>query len=373
MPKTPKDYQRRKLEIWLISNTLELIALILLLITGLSAGLRSTLESLLNNHLAVFAFYILIIATAHFILLLPFSYMRGYRLEKEYNLANENFSHWFNDNLKMTIIGWALGFVAILCIYLLLKRYPAGWWWRAALLLWAGYVLLVQWMPIFIFPLFFKFKPLKNEELQVRISSLAKKAGLAISGIFEFDMSRKTKAANAAVTGLGSTRRILLADTLLSGFTNDEVAAVVAHEMAHQKRRHMIKIILINLVLLPVFFYAGKIIMDWGIGAFKFKGLDDVAALPLLALVFSIGSLMLLPIINAYMRKLETEADDLSLRWCCNPDAFISMMQKLSDENLADPSPSPLIETIFYSHPSTSKRIAHAMSFKLNGVRENEA
>lgn len=373
MANSSKDYQRRKLEIWLISNALELIALLLFLITGFSAGLRSFLESILNNHFAVFTFYLLIIAAAHIILFSPFSYLRGHRLEKEYHLTNETFSIWLKDHLKMTIIGWVIGFAAILCIYLLLRRYPSGWWWRAALLLWAGYVLLVQWMPVLILPLFFKVKPLQNDELMNQISSLGEKAGIPISGVFEFDMSRKTKAANAAVVGLGSTRRILLADTLLSGFTNDEIAAVVAHEIAHQKQRHMIKIILINLVLLPIFFYAGNRVMAWGIDVLGFKGLDDVAALPLLAIVFTLGSLILMPLINSYMRKLENEADDLSLRWCGNPDAFISMMQKLTDENLADPAPPPLIETLFYSHPSTGKRIEHAISFKPKDVRENES
>ena len=102
-------------------------------------------------------------------------------------------------------------------------------------------------MPIIILPFFFKIKPLENEELMKQISCLAAKAGIGISGVFEFNMSRKTKAANAAVVGLGSTRRILLADMLLSGFTNDEISAVIAHEMAHQKQRHMLKIIFINL------------------------------------------------------------------------------------------------------------------------------
>ena len=370
---TSKDYQRKKLEIWLISNTLELLALVFFLITGLSAELRSSLESILNNHFAVFSLYLLIIAAAHFVLFSPFSYLRGYRLEKQYRLTNETFCNWLKDHSKMAAIGWTLGFAAIFCINFLLRHYPSNWWSCAALLLWAGYVLLVQWMPIIILPFFFKIKPLENEELIKQISCLAAKAGIGISGVFEFNMSRKTKAANAAVFGLGSTRRILLADTLLSGFTNDEISAVIAHEMAHQKQRHMLKIIFINLIFLLSFFYVSDAILKWGVGAFRFKELDDVAALPLLALVFTIGSFILLPLINSFMRKMENEADDLSLRWGGNPDAFISMMQKLSDENLADPDPPPLLETFFYSHPSTGKRIAHAISFKHNNVQTNES
>jgi len=365
--KTPKNYQREKLKWGLVSYALEMGALAIFVLSYLSAILRSLLEKLFANHIVpVFIVYIAVIALMHLILFFPLSFKRGYLIEHKYEMSNQTFGAWLRDYLKMTAVGWFLGFMAVSIVFYLLRRSPAGWWWQSALVLWVGYIFLVHLTPVFILPLFFKFKRLEDMEIIDRISKVSDAAGVRISGIHEFNMSRMTRSANAAVTGLGSTRRILLADNLISNFTPDEIAVVAAHEIAHHKCRHMGKIITMNLVLLFILLYCGHVILGWGANAFGLRGQQDVASLPLLAFVFGLGSLFFLPVVNSILRMFEREADRFSLIWCGNPDAFISMMQKLTSENLADLSPNPVEEFIFYSHPSAQKRIALAMSFKEN-------
>lgn len=362
--KNSKDYQRKKLELSLAGMILEFLALLAFLLSRLNIHLRDALISLVGNHfLLLLPCYIFTLALAHEILFFPLSYIKGHRLEKEHHLSNQDFSAWLADHLKFTIIGWILGFLAILCVYSLLRRYPDGWWWRAAFLLWIGYILLVKFAPLFIFPLFFKFTPLEDGELKDRILHLSEKAGVRVKGLFSFDMSRKTKAANAAISGLGSTCRILLADNMLSSHSPEEITAVVAHELGHHKRHHLLKGIGINLFFLLLFLFASSRVIRWGIGVFHFQGAWDVASFPLIALVFSMGSIIFLPMVNSLLRSFEHTADQFALEATGNPQAFISMMEKLSNENLSDPTPPPLVEFLFYSHPSINKRISLARAF----------
>jgi len=363
--KNSKDYQRKKLELGLAGMILEFLALLAFLLSRLNIHLRDALISLVGGHfLLLLPCYIFTLALAHEILFFPLSYIKGHRLEKEHHLSNQSFTSWLEDHLKFTIIGWALGFLAILCVYALLRRYPEGWWWRAAFLLWIGYILLVKFAPLFIFPLFFKFTPLEDGELKDGILHLSEKAGVRVKGLFSFDMSKKTKAANAAISGLGSTCRILLADNMLSSHSTDEITAVVAHELGHHRHHHLIKGIIINLFFLLLFLFISSRVIIWGIGVFGFQGSWDVASFPLLALVFSIGTMIFLPFVNSLLRSFERTADRFALESTQSPEAFISMMGKLSNENLSDPSPHPLIEFLFYSHPSINKRISLARKFQ---------
>lgn len=363
--KTPKNYQRERLNWAIASYILEMGVLALFVLTYLSAILRSLLDKLFAGHLIpVFIGYVAIIVLSHLVLFFPLSFKRGYLLEHKYGMSNQTFGAWLRDYLKMTAVGWFSGFIAVSVVFYLLRRNPAGWWWQSALVLWVGYIFLVHLTPVLILPLFFKFKRLEDREILDRISKVSEAAGVRIGRIYEFNMSRMTRSANAAVTGLGSTRRILLADNLLCNFTPDEVATIAAHEIAHHKCRHMGKIITMNLILLFILLYGGHIIINSSSTAFGLRGPQDVASLPLLAFVLGMGSLFFLPIVNSLLRMFESEADRLSLIWCGNPEAFISMMQKITSENLADPSPNPVVELIFHSHPSAQKRIALALSFK---------
>lgn len=362
--KPTKDYQRKKLELSLLATLLEFLALVIFLFSRWNILLRDALETNFGSHfLVIVPSYILIIAIIHEILFFPLAFIKGYRLEHDYNLSNQNFRQWMKEHVKSMFVGWFLGMAAILCVYFLLRLYPVGWWWRVGFFLWLVYILLVKFAPLYLFPLFFKFQPLQDEILKDKILNITNSAGVRVKGIFEFDMSRKTKSANAAITGLGSTCRILLADNLITHFSTDEVIAVVAHELGHHKYRHLVKGIFFNFMLLFLFLFFSEMAITRSARIFHFRSPDDVATFPLIALVFSLGSLLLLPITNSLLRSFEFHSDIFALETTRNPVAFISMMEKLSNENLADPSPNPVIEFLFHSHPSAKKRIALAQSY----------
>jgi len=215
-----------------------------------------------------------------------------------------------------------------------------------------------------LFPLFYKFNPLENDELRDRLVRLSERAGTRVRGVYEWKLSEKSKKANAALAGLGATRRIILADTLLENFTPDEIEAVLAHELGHHVRKHVFKGIIVQIGLTFLGFFAVDAVLRYAIERqHMFEQMSDFAALPLLALVSTLLSLLLLPLWNAYSRRNEREAD----LYCCQaiPSVapYISALNKLCAQNLGERHPSRLVEVLFHSHPPISKRIAAAEQF----------
>jgi STE24 endopeptidase len=199
--------------------------------------------------------------------------------------------------------------------------------------------------------------------LTERLLELSRRAGTKVKGVFEWKLSEKSKKANAALLGLGNTRRIILSDTLLEKFQDEEVEAVLAHEFGHHVHRHIFQLIAIQGSAMVLGFYLIHRTIDWLGPHFGFQGAADFANLPLLALVTTGLSLVLLPAVNSYSRALERQADTYALRAISSPAPFISSMEKLAELNLAERQPHPWIEFIFHSHPSIQKRIAFAQKF----------
>jgi STE24 endopeptidase len=218
-----------------------------------------------------------------------------------------------------------------------------------------------------LLPLFFTFKPLQNEMLRDRLTALARKAGTRIMGVYEWTLSDRTKKANAALTGMGNTRRILLSDTLLSEYSDDEIEVILAHELAHHVYRDIWSAIVVETVLIALGCFAA----DRVLGAFAMSaglnGKDDVANLPLLALTLGAVSLALMPITNALSRAHERRADRYALTMTRNAPAFIAAMKRLAAQNLAEEEPSRLVQVLFHTHPSTNARIAAARRFESSG------
>ncbi len=214
--------------------------------------------------------------------------------------------------------------------------------------------------PVVLMPIFFKFTPLKDEELKQRLLRLSEKAGTSVRGVFEMDMSRKTRAANAALVGLGNTRRIVLGDTLLDGFEPDEIEAVLAHELGHHANRDMAKGLMFQSVISTIGFYAAYRMMIFFSGSLGFDGPADIAGLPLLMLTIAGVSLFFMPTSNAFSRMLERRADRYALDLTGNPAAFVRTMAKLGKQNLAEFEPAPIVEFALFSHPSIGRRIRMA-------------
>ena len=214
-----------------------------------------------------------------------------------------------------------------------------------------------------LFPIFYKFAPLDNEDLRRRLVGLSERAGTQMRGVYRWKLSEKSKKANAALTGLGHTRRIILADTLLDNYHADEIEAVLAHELGHHVHRHILKSILVQAGITFVGFWAANWALHYAVDQHMFEELSDFANLPLLMLVSTLLSFLLMPALNAYSRFNERQADRYAFRSIVSVEPFISAMNKLAEQNLAERSPSKWVEWLFHSHPSISRRVEAAQAW----------
>ncbi len=226
------------------------------------------------------------------------------------------------------------------------------------------FVLLAQLAPVVLFPIFYKFEPLQNEELKLRLVKLGEAAGTRVRGVYKWNLSEKSKKANAALTGLGNTRRIILADTLLEHYSPDEIEAVLAHELGHHVHKHILKSIAVQAGVTLLGFWAANWVLNYAIErTHTFVALYDFANLPLLVLVSTVLSFLLLPALNAFSRYNERQADRYAFQSIPSILPFISSMNKLADQNLAERSPSKWVEWFFHSHPAISRRVEAAQDW----------
>jgi STE24 endopeptidase len=247
-------------------------------------------------------------------------------------------------------------------LYFTIRQWPQNWWLLAWALFMVLFILLAQLAPVVLFPIFYKFEPLEDEELRRRLVVLSERAGTRVRGVYRWKLSEKTKKANAALTGLGVTRRIILADTLLDNYTDDEIEAVLAHELGHHVHRHILKSIFVQAGITLFGFWAANWALHYAVDhhVFDFVQISDFADLPLLALVVTVLSFFLMPALNAYSRFNERQADRYAFESIASVEPFISSMNKLADQNLAERTPSKWIEWLFHSHPSISRRLSAA-------------
>ena len=363
---TPEARRYNRIRRWLsiADFLLGMALLVALLAFEWSADLRDLSYRLAaqNYTLAVF-FYVFLLTTGAKVLGLPLD-IYGYLLEHRFHLSNQKIGGWVRDQVKGWAVGLAIGTLLVELLYFTLRNWPQ-WWWVIA---WMGFVLLsvvlAQLAPIVLFPIFYKFRPLEDEELRARLTRLSERAGTRVRGVYEWKLSEKTKKANAALMGLGRTRRIVVADTLLENYTHDEIEAVLAHELGHHVHRHIFKGILLQVVVTLFGFWAADAALRYAIyDRQMFAGLSDFANLPLLALVSTVLSFILMPALNAYSRYNERQADRYSWQSIASVAPFISSMNKLADQNLAERTPSRLVEFFFHSHPPIAKRIAAAQAW----------
>ncbi|MCC6188360.1 MAG: M48 family metallopeptidase [Anaerolineales bacterium] len=291
---------------------------------------------------------------------LPLGFYSGFVLPHRFGQSTQSLGGWVKDQLIGAALAAAFGLPLLEATYWLLRTTGQDWW------LWAGLsylgltVLLSSLAPALLMPLFNKFVPLGPEhaELGQRLQRLAERAGTHISGVFRFDLSRRTRAANAALTGLGSTRRIILGDTLLDEFTAEEIETVMAHELGHHVHRDIpIGIVVSALITLAGLFLAARF-LEWSSLALGLAGRADVAALPLLVLALAVFGVISLPLQNAYSRWREVRADQYALQLTGRPQAFANALTRLANQNLAEADPEPWVVFLLYSHPPIRQRLA---------------
>jgi STE24 endopeptidase len=367
---TPADtpaarrYNRIRRRLGIADFALGFAMLVVLLATGWTRDLRdiSYVGAWQIYSLAVF-FYIgilLVIGKA-----LGFGLdLYGFYLEHRFHLSNQKLGSWLWDQVKGFLVGLVFAGIVVEIIYYVLRMWPRQWWlmaWGAFIVL---FVALAQIAPVVLFPIFYKFQPLQKEELKQRLVHLSERAGTRIRGVYEWKLSEKSKKANAALTGLGKTRRIILADTLLDNYSPDEIEAVLAHELGHHVRKHILKSILVQAGVTFVGFWAANWALHFAVDQHMFEQMADFANLPLLVLVSSILSVVLMPALNWYSRFNERQADRYAFESIASVEPFISSMNKLAEQNLAERTPSKWIERLFHSHPAISHRIEAAQAWE---------
>jgi STE24 endopeptidase len=361
-----KEYARLRRRLMLVDLGLAAVYAILWLAAGWSAALRDTLYTLTQNEWLVVAGFVIVFGGVYFLIDLPLGYYSGYILPHRYELSTQSLKDWVVDQAKGVLVGGILGLVVVEIVYFVLRISPDLWWLWVGLILLLFNVILATLAPVLLLPLFYKFVPLEDEqaELVMQLMDLAQRAGTRVRGVYKFDMSRRTKAANAAVTGMGNTRRILLGDTLINEFSNDEIETVMAHELAHQVNRDIPFGILVESVITLGGLYLASLVLGWAVVELGFNSLSDVAAMPLLGLVMGLYGLIIMPLGNAYSRQRERRADEYALKMTGNGPAYASALTRLANQNLAEADPEPWVEFLLYSHPALNKRIAMAENYQ---------
>jgi STE24 endopeptidase len=348
------EYARLRHYLFFIDLALGVVFLLVILFSGLSSGLRNLLDFPLPARVAL---YFLVLILSYGALTFPLNIYSGFILPHRYGLSNQGLRSWFADELKGLLLAFTLGVALLIVIYLFLDAFPSAWWLLAFALVVLVSVILTRLAPVLVLPLFFKVVPLSDAELRERLLRLAERSQTRIKDVFQINFSSKTSAGNAMLAGWGGTRRIILSDTVLQSYTPDEIEVVTAHELGHHCHGDIPRLIVVQSVLMLLGFYLVNLVLNWAVPVLDLESISDIAAFPLFVLVLAAFTLILSPVANAYSRRVEEAADNYALTATANPEAFASMLTKLTDQNLSESQPSKWVEIMFYDHPTYSRRM----------------
>lgn len=364
--KQAKEYARIRRRLWVVDTLMDALYALAWLFLGWSISVRTWLTTFTTNEWLLVPAFVLIFGGVFSIIKLPLSYYSGFILPHRFDQSNQTFKDWVIDRLKGFAVGAPLGLILLELLYLALRATGDLWWLWAAGGMLVFSVLLSNLAPILIMPLFNKYVPLGDEhkELEDKLLALARKANTKVRGVFKFDMSRQTKAANAALTGIGNTRRIVLGDTLIDEFSTDEIEVVLAHELGHHVNRDIPLFLALGTINITVSLYLASIAMNWAISYFGFTSVADIAAFPALGIILGLYGLVTMPFDNALSRWRERMADRYALQATGKSEAFASAFTRLANQNLGEVDPESWVVFLFHSHPPLGERIAMAQNWK---------
>jgi Zn-dependent protease with chaperone function len=357
--KQARQYARIRRRLWLVETLASAVYLLAWCFFGWGKGLAGWLRTFTTNDWLLVLGFIVIFGGIASLLELPLDYYSGFVLPHRFSQSTQDLRGWVVDQLKGLLISAPLGLIVLELVYLAL-RLTGGWWW-----LWAGAgmlvfsVILANLAPILIMPLFNKFVPLGDEhaDLAERLMKLAERSRTKVRGVFKFDMSRRTKAANAALTGIGNTRRIVLGDTLINEFSPDEIETVLAHELGHHVHKDIPILMAFGTVMTLGGLYLASLALYWAAGYFGFSSPSDIAGLPALGVTLGAFGLLTQPLNNAISRWREHMADEYALQSTGKAQAFASAMVRLANQNLGEIDPEKWVVFMFYDHPPLGERI----------------
>lgn len=333
-------------------------------LTVVALFLAAPLDALLGESIATatvrLALIFVITTLGHVAISFPLSFYSGYTLEHRFGLSRQTLGKWFGQYAKRNALGLGFGLVLVLGLYGVIWATGAWWWLASAAAFFVVTVLAGQLLPVIILPLFYKIERLDHPELNERMARLAAGTGLSIQGVYRLGLSEETAKANAMLTGLGRTRRVLMGDTLLDQFTPDEIEVIFAHEIGHHVFRHIYKMIVTGAIYSVVgFWICDRVVSMWVVqqGGTADPSQWPPSTLPLLMLVLTCFSLILEPMQNIISRRYERQCDRYALERTGLRDAYGSAFRKLARLNKDDPAPHPLEVFLFHSHPPIAERL----------------
>lgn len=352
-----KRYARIRLILSIIEWGFGALFLLAVLFTGFSVFLEERIADWIHSPIPGFLAFCTVLGLIGMILSLPVEFFAGYVVEHRFGLSNQTVGSWILEQCKSLIVGLAIAIPLLVLFYLFYRRFPAGWWIPVGAVFFLFSFLLARLAPVWIFPLFYKCEAVSDAGLVKRLAALAEEAGMNIRAVQSFNLSKNSKKANALFTGLGKSKRVLLADNLLNGFTEEEVLTVAGHELGHYKYGHLWK----GLIVGGVFVF-GSLALVSGLHRTIVSGWTILenrqwAALPLLVLLLMATGLITAPVQNAISRSFERASDRFAVRITKSAGSFASALDKLAAINKADREPHPWVEFLFYGHPSISRRI----------------
>ncbi len=358
-----KAYEAIHNRLFILRIALTILALGIYLYSGASAGLAEGLRSRFDAWWSwpiVNGLYTLITVFGFAAFMFPLSWYSEYVLEHRFGLSKQSPESWLADYLKSLALELGLALVFFEVVYAFLRWTPGTWWIWAS----ASYILLVVILsslaPVLILPLFHKIEPLQDPELTGAVKDFAEQAGLKVVGVFRWGLDEKTTTTNAALAGMGRTRRIILGDTMLKGYSREEILAVLAHEVGHYKNWDIWRLMLAGAAVAIAGFFIASLVLSALAARFSIQGIGDIAGFPLFVFSLFIFSLISLPLSNTYSRRREFAADAAAVQMTGTAEPLVSALEKLATQNLADKHPPLWIEAFLHSHPSIGRRIARA-------------
>ncbi|HZT00047.1 MAG TPA: M48 family metallopeptidase [Terriglobales bacterium] len=365
---TPEARRYNRIHRWLEFSdfALGLAFLVILLLSGWNAVLRDwAYRFAFQNYTFSVFIYVFMLLLGGKLLGIGLDYY-GLRLERRFQLTTQKTRSWIWDETKGFLVGLLFASIIAELLYFTIRQSPQHWWIISWAMFMGLFVLLAQIAPLILFPIFYKFEPLENDDLKQRLVRLSESAGTKVRGIYKWHLSEKSRKANAALTGLGATRRIILADTLLDHYSPEEIEAVLAHELGHHVHKHILKSIFVQAGVTLLGFWAANYVLHLSIEQWSmFDTMSDFSNLPLLVLISTVLSVVLMPAMNAYSRFNERQADRYAFKTIRSVQPFITSMNKLAAQNLAERTPSRWVEWLFHSHPAISRRVAAAEAWKM--------
>lgn len=304
--------------------------------------------------------YVLLLASLGEVLTTPIEFYRGHILERRFGLSSHTGRHWARQHALAFVVRTSLVGIAVEIVYTMIRWRPDVWWILAATFA-ALLAALLTWLaPVLVLPLFFKLKPLERPQLAERLLALSTKAGVPVLGVYEWILGGRTTRANAMLVGAGAVRRILVSDTMLAGYSDDEIEVILAHELGHHVHHDIAKALALEILFLFGVFGALGVMLGALWPRFGLVAPWDIRGLPMLLLVVGMVYVVVAPLLNALSRHNERRADRYALHLTQRSDAFVSAMRRLGAQNLVEESPSRMAIWLFHTHPPIEERIAAA-------------